>query len=198
MAVGERINKMRDGNELQSNQEGGGVSKTVAEREARGHAGEFRAASKLCRRNMFAALTMGNIPNVDVLCSSSNANAAICIQVKTFRAHEKTCIVGENAEIDYGENFMWILAGLRDEEHDSCEESFYIIPSDVMATNVTKLHKKWESIPRKDGKPHDNNGVRKVRIGSIGKSDRLMFDVSAYRDRWDLIEAAVRKVSESK
>ena len=140
MAVGERINKMRDGNELQSNQEGGGVSKTVAEREARGCAGEFRVASELC-------------------------------------------LVGENAEIDYGENLMWVLAGLRDEEHDSCEESFYIIPSDVMATNVTKLHKKWESIPRKDGKPHDNNGVRKVRIGSIGKSDRLMFDVSAYRDR---------------
>ena len=116
------------------------MSRTVAEREDRGRADEFRVASELC-------------------------------------------LVGENAEIDYGENLMWVLAGLRDEEHDSCEESFYIIPSDVMATNVKKLHKKWESIPRKDGKPHDSNGVRKIRIGSIGKSDRLMFDVSAYRDR---------------
>lgn len=174
------------------------MSQSAAEREARGRAGEFRVASELCRRNMFAALTMGNVPNVDVLCSSSDAKAAICIQVKTFRAHEKTCIVGKNAEKNCGSNFMWVLAGLRDEKHDSCEELFYIIPSDVMATNVKKMHKKWESIPRKDGKPHDNNGVRKVRIGSIGKSDRLMFDVSAYRDRWDLIEAALRKVSESK
>ena len=65
-------------NEFQSNQEGGrDVSKKATEREARGRAGEFRVASELCRRNMFAALTMGNVPNVDVLCSSSDANAAI-------------------------------------------------------------------------------------------------------------------------
>ena len=62
------------------------MSRTVAEREDRGRADEFRVASELC-------------------------------------------LVGENAEIDYGENLMWVLAGLRDEEHDSCEESFYIIPS---------------------------------------------------------------------
>lgn len=175
------------------------MSRTVAEREARGCAGEFRVASELCRRNMFAALTMGNIPNVDVLCSSSNANAAICIQVKTFRAHEKTCIVGENAEIDYGENFMWILAGLRDEEHDSCEESFYIIPSDVMATNVTKLHKKWAATRGVKGNVHDKKcRIRNVRFGSVGKNDKFMFDVSSYKDRWDLIEEALRKASKSK
>ena len=174
------------------------MSKSAAEREARGHAGEFRVASELCRRNMFAALTMGNIPNVDVLCTNSEANAALCIQVKTFRAHEKTCIVGEKAEKDYGPNFIWVLAGLRDEKHDLCEESFYVIPSEDMSANVKKLHRKWESIPRKDGKPHDNNGVRKVRIGSIGKRDRLMFDVSRYKDRWDLIEAALKKASKAK
>lgn len=183
----------------QSNQEGGrGMSKPVVERAARGRAGEFRVASELCRRNMFAALTMGNVPNVDVLCSSSDANAAICIQVKTFRAHEKTCIVGENAEKDYGPNFMWVLAGLRDDGHNSCEESFYVIPSEDMSTNVKKLHRIWESMPRKDGKPHDENRVRKVRVGSVGKNDRLMFDVSGYKDRWDLIETALKKASKAK
>lgn len=50
--------------EHQSNQEEGGVvSKTVAEREDRGRADEFRVASELCRRKMFAALTIGNVPN---------------------------------------------------------------------------------------------------------------------------------------
>lgn len=37
------------------------MSQSAAEREARGRAGEFRVASELCRRNMFAALTMGRI-----------------------------------------------------------------------------------------------------------------------------------------
>lgn len=176
------------------------MSKSAAEREARGRAGEFRVVSELCRRNMFAALTMGNVPNVDVLCSSSDANAAICIQVKTFRAHEKTCIVGKNAEKDYGPNFMWILAGLRDEEHDSCgESSFYIIPSDVMATNVKKMHKKWAATEGKNGNVHDKKcSIRNVRFGSVGKNDKFMFDVSGYKDRWDLIETVLKKVSKSK
>ena len=175
------------------------MSKSAAEREARGRAGEFRVASELCRRNMFAALTMGNVPNVDVLCSSSDANAAICIQVKTFRAHEKTCMVGLKAEIDYGHNFMWVLAGLRDEKHDSCEELFYIIPSDVMATNVKKMHKKWAATEGKNGNVHDKKcSIRNVRFRSVGKNDKFMFDVSGYKDRWDLIEEALKKASKSK
>lgn len=46
---------------------GSEMSKSAAERDARGHAGEFRVASELCRRNMFAILTMGNVPNFDTL-----------------------------------------------------------------------------------------------------------------------------------
>lgn len=53
-----------DAYELQSNQQGdGGMSKSVAEREDRGRVDEFRVASELCRRKMFAALTIGNVPN---------------------------------------------------------------------------------------------------------------------------------------
>ena len=43
------------------------MSKSAAEREARGRAGEFRVASELCRRNMFAALMMGNVSNLVIL-----------------------------------------------------------------------------------------------------------------------------------
>ena len=35
------------------------MSTSAAEKEACGRAGEFRVASQLCRRKMFAALTMG-------------------------------------------------------------------------------------------------------------------------------------------
>ena len=175
------------------------MSKSAAEREARGRAGEFRVASELCRRKFFAALAMGNVPNVDVLCTNSEANAAICIQVKTFRAYEKTCIVGKNAEKDYGPNFMWVLAGLRDEKHDSCEESFYIIPPDVMARNVRRMHRKWAVTVGKAGNVHDEKcSIRKVRFGDVGKRGIFMFDVSDYKDRWDLIEKALRKTSEAK
>ena len=43
------------------------MSKPETEREARGRAGEFRVALELCRRKMFAALTMGNVLNLVIL-----------------------------------------------------------------------------------------------------------------------------------
>ena len=169
------------------------MKRLAEERAARGRAGEFRVASELCRRKIFAALTMGNIPHVDILCSDSDAKAAICIQVKTFRAHEKTCFVGEKAEKDYGPNFIWVLAGLRDEDHDSCEEAFYIIPSNVMAVNVAKMHKKWVASSGKNGNAHDEKcGVRKVRIGHVGKNDVFMFDVRDYKNKWTEITDALK------
>ena len=58
----EKKRKKTRTNESQLNQEGVGVMKTTAaEKEARGRACEFRVASELCRRKMFAALTMGNV-----------------------------------------------------------------------------------------------------------------------------------------
>ena len=164
---------------------------TATEKQARGRAGEFRVASELCRRNFFASLTMGNVPNVDVLCSNSAGTKAICIQVKTFRADGNECAVGKNAEKNLGENFFWILVGLRDKDCEETEERFYIIPAKDMAENVTRLYQSWLVSPGKDGKQHHSNDVRKVRIGKVGSRDRFNFDVSKYKDCWNYIEDAL-------
>lgn len=60
------------------------MSKSAAEREARGRAGEFRVASELCRRKMFASLTMGNVPNVDVLCANSDRMRQSVFKLRRF------------------------------------------------------------------------------------------------------------------
>lgn len=43
------------------------MKRLAEEKAARGRAGEFRVAPELCRRKMFAALTMGDVPNFDDL-----------------------------------------------------------------------------------------------------------------------------------
>lgn len=163
---------------------------TAVEKQARGRAGEFRVASELCRRNFFASLTMGNVPNIDVLCSNSDGTKAICVQVKTFRADGKECAVGKNAEKDLGSNFFWILVGLRDKDCEDAEESFYVIPAREMSTNVSRLYRQWLNTPGKNGR-HKDTEIRKVRIGNVGARDRFNYDVSAYKNRWDYIEAAL-------
>ena len=42
---------------------------TVHHKALRGHASEFFVAGELCRRGHAAVVTLGNTPNVDILCS---------------------------------------------------------------------------------------------------------------------------------
>lgn len=88
--------------------------------------------------------------------------------------------------------------GLRNEKHDACEETFYIIPPEVMSTNVRRMHKNWAATEGKNGNAHDEKcSIRKVRFGSVGKNDKFMFDVSGYKGRWDLIEEALERASKT-
>lgn len=156
------------------------------EKISRGNAGQFRVASELCRRGMQAAITLGNTPGVDVLCMGEDRRKCVLIQVKTFRAGANKCAVGKNAEIDMGDLFFWVLAGLRDETHPDVAECFYIVPSRVMAKHVSRSHKRWLSKPGKKGQKHKDNNMRTVCFNT--KKGAYRFDINEYENRWDLIE----------
>ena len=162
---------------------------SASEKISRGNAGQFRVASELCLRGMHASITLGNTPHVDVLCTDKDGRKCISIQVKTFRAGKDKCAVGKNAEVDFGPSFFWVLAGLRDADHPSAEECFYIVPSAVMAQNVFEGHHNWLATPGKKGQQHKDNDMRNVWLNA--KSGKFGFDVSQYKGRWDLIEAAL-------
>ena len=85
------------------------------ERIKRGNAGQFRVASELCRRGYSAAITLGNTPNVDILCSSDDGSKSICIQVKTFRLGAHKCPLTIAAERISREDFFWVFLGLDDQ-----------------------------------------------------------------------------------
>ena len=51
-----------------------------------GEAGEHYVAYKLARKNLCVGLTIGNMPNIDLLVSSNNGLKSISIQVKTSKS----------------------------------------------------------------------------------------------------------------
>ena len=162
---------------------------SASEKISRGNAGQFRVASELCLRGMHASITLGNTPHVDVLCTDKDGRKCVSIQVKTFRAGRDRCAVGKNAEVDLGPSFFWVLAGLKDTDHPDAEECFYVVPSAIMARNVFAGHRNWLSTPGKNGQKHEDNDMRTVCLKA--KNCSKSFDVAQYKDRWDLIEAAL-------
>jgi hypothetical protein len=78
----------------------------------RGNASQFFIAGELCRRGHAAVVTLGNTPNVDILCSNASGTRFAHIQVKTFEPGNRTCSVGLKALKEFGPTFFWVLGGI--------------------------------------------------------------------------------------
>ena len=157
----------------------------AASKVHRGNASQFFIAGELCRRGYSAVVTLGNTPNVDILCSNLEGTRFAHIQVKTYKPGSRTCSVGVKAEKNNGPTFFWVLGGIP--EADSQDDfEYYIIPSRVMARNIKKAHARWMSTPGRDGRPHEENTMRIVHLPP-GKSP-FGWNIKRYRNNWELIE----------
>ncbi len=158
-------------------------------KNARGSAAQFYVAAELCRRDLVAVVTMGNTPNTDILCSNTEGTKFVHIQVKTFVPSNKTVTVGQKAEKDYGNNFIWVLAGIPKADSDKDFE-YYVIPSPVVAKNVKEAHKKWVTDPGKNGKVRKDSNVRCISIPPYKSYNN--WDIEEYKNRWDIIESLLK------
>jgi hypothetical protein len=155
------------------------------DKSSRGNASQFFVAGELCRRGYSAVVTLGNTPNTDILCSNLEGTRFVHIQVKTFIPGNRTCSVGQKSEKDFGENFFWVLGGIPEPGSNAAFE-YYIIPSREMADHVLEGHGLWLNTPGKKGQDHNDSNIRTVHLPPFKSfSD---WDISEYRDRWDLIE----------
>jgi hypothetical protein len=155
----------------------------------RANASQFFVAGELCRRGYSAVVTLGNTPNVDVLCSNREGSRFVHIQVKTFVPGNRTCSVGMKAERDFGSSFFWILAGIPLPASSRAFE-YYVIPSRDMAQNVFQSHAVWLKAPGAKGQAHRDSKVRTVHLPP-GKGFGG-WDISPYLNRWELIEEKLK------
>ncbi len=151
----------------------------------RGNASQFFIAGELCRRGYAAVVTLGNTPNTDILCSNLAGTRFVHIQVKTFVPGNRTCSVGIKSIRYFGDNFLWVLGGIPLPNSDK-EFEYYIIPSKTMSENIRENHLIWLSTPGVKGQKHKDNSVRTVLLPP--RIHKNGWDVSDYRNRWDLIE----------
>jgi hypothetical protein len=163
-------------------------AKTLHDKSHRGNASQFFIAGELCRRGYSAVVTLGNTPNVDILCSNREGTRFAHIQVKTFIPGNRTCAVGRKAMNNVGPSFFWILGGIPGIESKRPFE-YYVIPSADMAQNVAASHNLWLSTPGKKGLPHRDNNMITVCLPPHKSCSG--WEISQYRDRWDLIEAVL-------
>ncbi|MDM8000372.1 MAG: hypothetical protein QUS33_10310 [Dehalococcoidia bacterium] len=161
----------------------------------RGNAGQFFVAGELCRRGYSAVVTLGNTPNVDVLCSNKAGTKFVHIQVKTFRPGSKTCTVGAKAEQDFGPSFFWVLAGIPSPA-SNVPFDYYVIPCKEMAVNVSLAHRLWLERPGKEGQAHKDSKVRTVYLPP--HQSETGWNISKYRNRWDLIEQKIKAETRAK
>lgn len=157
----------------------------------RGHASQFFVAGELCRRGYAAVVTLGNTPNVDVLCSNKEGSRFVHIQVKTFLPGKRTCSVGTKASRDIGPSFFWILAGIPSAESSRPFE-YYIIPSYDMSRNVLEAHELWLRTPGATGQAHKDSKVRIVHLPP--RRSLCGWDISSYLNNWSFIESKLKSI----
>lgn len=159
-----------------------GESGNRKDKNYRGSASQFFVAGELCRRGHAAVVTMGNTPNTDILCSNVEGTKFVHIQVKTFIPGSRTCTVGVKAEKNFGENFFWVLGGIPTQPDDTHFE-YYVIPSSIMAENVTRQHQEWLNSLGAKGQKRVDNTVRTVHLPPFDKG----WNIKTYFNNWDLI-----------
>jgi hypothetical protein len=161
----------------------------TANKNARGSAAQFFVAAELCRRDLVAVVTMGNTPNTDILCSNPEGTKFVHIQVKTYVPGNKTVTVGAKAEKDFGQSFIWVLAGIPLAKSDA-EFEYYIVPSSVVAVNVAEAHAMWLSDAGKNGRDRQDSNVRTINIPPSASYSGWRID--EYKNKWDIIEGLLR------
>jgi len=105
-----------------------------------GAAGQHYVAYCLAIRGVHAAITLGNVPDVDIIIAKSNGSLALSVQVKTSRwAHRPSRYGKESCEWDVGEsavdrcadNLWYALVDLQERESGgpSWEPRVFLVPS---------------------------------------------------------------------
>ncbi|HZK07548.1 MAG TPA: hypothetical protein VFC92_05060 [Bacteroidales bacterium] len=101
-----------------------------------GESGEHYVAYKLARKNYYVGLTVGNMPNVDLIISSNQGLKSISIQVKTSQgAYRKKRYGNEGYEWDvnvgvigrHSTDFWYVFVDFKWDEN--VEPDVYVVPS---------------------------------------------------------------------
>ena len=140
----------------------------------------------MCQREIIASVTLGNSPNVDILCSNKLGTRFVHVQGKTFAPRVRSVLVGRKPLVDHGPNFVWVLVGIPREDQLFKPFEYSVIPSPAMAAFATEEHGRWLATPGRDGKPHQDNSAVAISLSSTTPLPEGT--ISSYLNKWSLIK----------
>lgn len=149
-----------------------------------GLAAEFAVASELCRRGIYAQLTLGNRKRTDLLVDVENGQM-FRLQVKAKQKQAWPGVKGVS-----GPSIVLVLVDYEKKELVERPDFYVLTPSDWKAFINVQLVKPGKV---KDGKVSLNEDlVPTFKDGWVGMSVRPE-QVRKYRERWEKIIKAVKR-----
>jgi len=152
-----------------------------------GEAGEHFVAYKLARLEYYIGLTLGNMPNVDLLISSNDGLKSISVQVKTSQsAYRRNRYGNEGYEWDVSANvigrhsldFWYAFVDLKGDE--TIDPDVYIVPSIWVADFVKPdFSRKMFFLPKAAS---DLTRNKWQILENIFKNDKATID---WASKWD-------------
>jgi hypothetical protein len=158
----------------------GDGSKMKMEKSLIGIAGEYAVASELCRRGIYAQLTLGNRKKVDLLIDGATLAR---IEVKTKQGRGWPGVKGISPKD--GLKFL-VLVDLRSKQGDE-RPDFYVIGPDEWRPFLEEKVK--DQLERKVVKI-DDDSIPVYRSRFIGTEIRIE-DVQRFKNGWEKIQRAV-------
>ena len=138
-----------------------------------GIAGEYFVAGELSRRGRIASLTLKNTKGIDVLVADAEASSYIGVQVKTNSEKRNEWMLNIKAETFQAPNLFYVFVNLCGQE----PPEYFVVPSRVVAEQVTRTHREWLNTPGRGGQAHKPTDMRKFR------------DLDGeFRDKWDSLQ----------
>lgn len=149
-----------------------------------GAAGEHYVMFQLYRRGLMVGQPPQGVADVDLLVLDDNAGIVTSLQVKTRSRGADGGWHMKSKHENLVSQRLWYVFVDMEEESPHC----FVIPSARIAEVVRLSHSIWLSTPGKDGRPHVDTDMRRVRPS-------YQFDVPGYpdgwmeefRERWDLL-----------
>lgn len=138
-----------------------------------GNAGEYFVAGELERRGFSVAIPMSNTELFDILALNRNTLKQYIIQVKTTHKKKREWILSVKNEKINDENIFYVFVYM----HELNPPEYHIIPSKIVAEQITNGHIQWLNTPGKNGRTR-NDGPMRTFCDCDNK----------YLNRWDLLQ----------
>jgi hypothetical protein len=139
-----------------------------------GVAGEHYVAAELSRRGHIASITLRNTRGIDILASNESATRQVGIQVKASQLNSPSWLLNQKAEEFVADNLFYVFVVLKQEYQ---RPDFHIVPSKLVAQQISRGHRKWLATPGRKGQKHRDNPMRVFRDES-GK----------FLEKWELLK----------